>query len=64
MAENSVRCDDCGFIIGSLTRSAHGNRVEAALGNDSNCKHPPIKDCPSAKAARKKARLQPLYRFH
>ena len=48
-----IRCEECGFIIGHLTKTLHGSPEETVSGNDSNCKHPPIQDCPSAIAARK-----------
>jgi hypothetical protein len=51
-----IRCDACGFIIGSLTVSAHSGSVETLSGTASNCKRPPITEFRSAKAARSKAR--------
>ena len=52
----NVRCEECGFIIGGcLPSSADGSRSVQRLGQDSNCKHPPINNCPSAKTAFSKA---------
>jgi hypothetical protein len=56
MADKPIRCDECGFTIGSLTQTAHGSPVLAETGSDMNCKHPPISQCPSARIARSKAR--------
>jgi hypothetical protein len=59
-----IRCEDCGSIIGSLTKTAHGKFVLTEAENDSNCKHPPIRECPSASLARSKAReTTPSYRY-
>jgi hypothetical protein len=55
MADEPIRCDECGFIIGSLTRTAHDSPQMSMTGNDSNCIHPPISRCPSADKARRKA---------
>ena len=65
MAESKqILCEDCRFIVGNLTKTVHGNLVLTETGNDSNCKHPPIKDCPSAIIARSKARgTTPRYRY-
>jgi hypothetical protein len=57
MAEEiPVRCEECGFIIGHLVKTAHGGPVMVESGNNSNCKHPPIGKCESANAAWSKAR--------
>jgi hypothetical protein len=42
VADKLIRCDECGFTIGSLTQTAHGSPVLAETGSDMNCKHPPI----------------------
>src|SRR6476619_2720733 len=54
--DGHARCDDCGFLVGTATRSAHGSQVMHLIGVDSNCNHPPAMTCPHAKAARDKAR--------
>jgi hypothetical protein len=56
MADKPIRCDECGFVIGSITQTAHGSPQETLTGSNSNCKHPPIEACSSARTARIKAR--------
>jgi hypothetical protein len=56
MAEDiPIRCDECRFVIGSVTTTVHGSRQMCMSGNDANCKHPPISKCPSANTARSQA---------
>jgi hypothetical protein len=49
-----VRCEEC-YMRTDLIRSALGDR-ESWPTNAPNCKHPPIKSCPSMKAAFARAR--------
>jgi hypothetical protein len=56
MAEDiPIRCEECRFVIGSLTTIVHGSRQMQMSGSDSNCKHPPISKCPGANRARSRA---------
>ena len=52
----SVRCEECGFYVGSLTPNARGRLMEAVHANDSDCKHPPAATCPCLLTAFSKAR--------
>jgi hypothetical protein len=49
-----VRCEEC-YMRTDLIRSALGER-EIWPTDSPNCKHPPIKSCPSMKAAFARAR--------
>jgi hypothetical protein len=49
--DQPIRCDECGQIVGMLTKSAHGGREEAVTGNDLNCDYPPVVTCPDARLA-------------
>jgi hypothetical protein len=50
-----IRCDECRYIIGTLTTTVHGNYQMSKSGDDWKCKHPPIGKCESAHKARSKA---------
>jgi hypothetical protein len=54
--DKPIRCDECGQIVGMLTKSAHGGREETVTGNDLNCDYPPVITCPDAKLAFSRAR--------
>jgi hypothetical protein len=49
--DQPIRCDECGQIVGMLTKSAHSGREEAVTGNDLNCDYPPVVTCPDARLA-------------
>jgi len=51
-----IRCDECGQIVGMLSKSAYGIRDETAAGNDLNCDYPPVVTCPDARLAFSRAR--------
>jgi hypothetical protein len=52
MIENKpIRCDECGQIVGMLTKNAQGSREETVTGNDANCDYPPVVTCPDARLA-------------
>jgi hypothetical protein len=60
--DTPIRCDECRFVIGSLTSTKDGSRRMRMGGNDANCKHPPISKCPSANMARSRvyASMRPV----
>jgi hypothetical protein len=35
--DKAIRCDECGQIVGMLTKYAQGSREETVTGNDANC---------------------------
>ena len=49
--DKSIRCDECGQIVGMLTKNAQGSREETVGGNDANCDYPPVVTCPDARLA-------------
>jgi hypothetical protein len=51
-----IRCDECGQIVGMLSKSAYGSREETVTGNDLNCDYPPVVTCPDARLAFSRAR--------
>ena len=48
--------DECGQIVGMLTKNAHGSREEIVTGNDANCDYPPVVTCPDGRLAFSRAR--------
>lgn len=54
--DKPIRCDECGQIVGMLTKNAHGSREEIVSGNDANCDYPPVVTCPDARLAFSRAR--------
>ena len=54
-----VRCDECDLIIGSLAASAKGSLQVKIVRNNSNCKRPPMRACPNAKATWGRAQAKP-----
>jgi hypothetical protein len=59
MADKPIRCDECGFVIGSITQTAHGSPQETLTGSNSNCKHPPSANCPhKARSSLKRSETQ------
>jgi hypothetical protein len=54
--DKSIRCDECGQIVGMLSKNAHGSREEIVTGNDANCDYPPVVTCPDARLAFSRAR--------
>ena len=54
--DKPIRCDECGQIVGMLTKNAHGSREEIVTGNDANCDYPPVVTCPDARLAFSRAR--------
>jgi hypothetical protein len=54
--DKPIRCDECGQIVGMLTKNAHGSREEIVTGNDANCDYAPVVTCPDARLAFSRAR--------
>jgi hypothetical protein len=54
--DKPIRCDECGQIVGMLTKNAQGSREETVTGNDANCDYPPVVTCPDARLAFSRAR--------
>ena len=54
--DKAIRCDECGQIVGMLTKYAQGSREETVTGNDTNCDYPPVVTCPDARLAFSRAR--------
>jgi hypothetical protein len=43
--DKPIHCDECGQIVGMLSKNAHGSREEIVTGNDANCDYPPVVTC-------------------
>jgi hypothetical protein len=54
--DKPIRCDECGQIVGMLTKNAYDSRQEIITGNDANCDYPPVVTCPDARLAFSRAR--------
>ena len=65
MIENKpIRCDECGQIVGMLTKNARGSREEIVTGNDANCDYPPVVTCPDASTILERASVAYAARPH
>ena len=52
----SVRCEGCGYNVGTIAPNPRGRLIESVHAPDLNCKHPPAATCPHLLTAFSKAR--------